>query len=80
MAICFVVLTTDVERGFNITTKCPRIERLTRGVGLRISLAAMKPTQGSVWNVPSRGPRDWKSRILWRLALSTAAVFRRQET
>ncbi|KAL0387687.1 UNVERIFIED_CONTAM: hypothetical protein Sradi_2650500 [Sesamum radiatum] len=44
MAICFVVLTTDIERGFNITTKCPRIERLTRGVGLRISLAAMKPT------------------------------------
>ncbi|KAL0292209.1 UNVERIFIED_CONTAM: hypothetical protein Sradi_6997900 [Sesamum radiatum] len=44
MAICFVVLTTDIEQGFNITTKCPWIERLTRGVGLRISLAAMKPT------------------------------------
>ncbi|KAL0288683.1 UNVERIFIED_CONTAM: hypothetical protein Sangu_2646900 [Sesamum angustifolium] len=44
MAICFVELTTDVEWGFNATTKCPRIERLTRGVGLRISLAAMKPT------------------------------------
>ncbi|KAL0284752.1 UNVERIFIED_CONTAM: hypothetical protein Sangu_2811300 [Sesamum angustifolium] len=44
MAICFVLLTTDIERGFNITTKCPRIERLTHGVGLRISLAAMKPT------------------------------------
>ncbi|KAL0336642.1 UNVERIFIED_CONTAM: hypothetical protein Sradi_4876100 [Sesamum radiatum] len=44
MAICFVELTTDIERGFNVTTKCPRIERLTRGVGLRITLAAMKPT------------------------------------
>ncbi|KAL0310144.1 UNVERIFIED_CONTAM: hypothetical protein Sangu_2457800 [Sesamum angustifolium] len=44
MALCFVVLTIDIERGFNIITKCPRIERLTRGVGLRISLAAMKPT------------------------------------
>ncbi|KAL0294768.1 UNVERIFIED_CONTAM: hypothetical protein Sangu_3211300 [Sesamum angustifolium] len=44
MAICFVVLTTDIEQGFNITTKCPRIKRLTRGLGLRISLAAMKPT------------------------------------
>ncbi|KAL0290527.1 UNVERIFIED_CONTAM: hypothetical protein Sangu_2571200 [Sesamum angustifolium] len=44
MAIRFAVLTTDIERGFNITTKCPRIERLTRGVGLRISLAAIKPT------------------------------------
>ncbi|KAL0301959.1 UNVERIFIED_CONTAM: putative mitochondrial protein [Sesamum radiatum] len=44
MAIYFVVLTTDIERGFNITTKCPQIERLTSGVRLRISLAAMKPT------------------------------------
>ncbi|KAL0285935.1 UNVERIFIED_CONTAM: hypothetical protein Sangu_2758700 [Sesamum angustifolium] len=44
MAICFVKLITDIERGFNVITKCPRIERLTRGVGLRISLAAMKPT------------------------------------
>ncbi|KAL0370679.1 UNVERIFIED_CONTAM: hypothetical protein Sangu_0386000 [Sesamum angustifolium] len=43
MAICFVVLTTDIEWSFNIRTKCPRIERLTHGVGLRISLAAMKP-------------------------------------
>ncbi|KAL0325177.1 UNVERIFIED_CONTAM: hypothetical protein Sradi_5087000 [Sesamum radiatum] len=43
MAICFVELTTDIERDFNITTKCPQIERLTHGVGLRISLAAMKP-------------------------------------
>ncbi|KAL0329217.1 UNVERIFIED_CONTAM: hypothetical protein Sradi_4908400 [Sesamum radiatum] len=44
MAIYFIVLTTDIERDFNITTKCPQIERLTRGVGLRISLATMKPT------------------------------------
>ncbi|KAL0336683.1 UNVERIFIED_CONTAM: hypothetical protein Sradi_4880200 [Sesamum radiatum] len=44
MAICFVELTTDIERGFNVTAKCPRIERLTCGVGLCISLAAMKPT------------------------------------
>ncbi|KAL0392853.1 UNVERIFIED_CONTAM: hypothetical protein Sradi_2508100 [Sesamum radiatum] len=44
MAICFVELTTDIEGDFNVTTKCPRIERLTRGVGLHISLAAMKPT------------------------------------
>ncbi|KAL0339248.1 UNVERIFIED_CONTAM: hypothetical protein Sangu_1446900 [Sesamum angustifolium] len=44
MAIYFVELTTDFEWGFNVTTKCPRIERITRGVGLRISLAAMKPT------------------------------------
>ncbi|KAL0325203.1 UNVERIFIED_CONTAM: hypothetical protein Sradi_5089600 [Sesamum radiatum] len=44
MAICFVELTTDIERGFNVTTKCPRIEGLTHGVGLRISIAAMKPT------------------------------------
>ncbi|KAL0281994.1 UNVERIFIED_CONTAM: hypothetical protein Sangu_2977800 [Sesamum angustifolium] len=34
MAICFVELTADIERDFNVTTKCPRIERLTRGVGL----------------------------------------------
>ncbi|KAL0292005.1 UNVERIFIED_CONTAM: hypothetical protein Scaly_2609900 [Sesamum calycinum] len=44
MAICFVELTTDIERDFNVTTKCPGIERLTREVGLRISLVAMKPT------------------------------------
>ncbi|KAL0313988.1 UNVERIFIED_CONTAM: hypothetical protein Sangu_2243200 [Sesamum angustifolium] len=44
MAICFAVLTIDIELDFNVTTKCPRIERLTRGVGLRISLAAMKQT------------------------------------
>ncbi|KAL0350003.1 UNVERIFIED_CONTAM: hypothetical protein Sradi_4149500 [Sesamum radiatum] len=44
MATCFVELTTDIERDFNVTTKCPRIKRLTRGVRLRISLAAMKPT------------------------------------
>ncbi|KAL0287349.1 UNVERIFIED_CONTAM: hypothetical protein Scaly_2766500 [Sesamum calycinum] len=44
MPICFVELTTDIERDFNVTTKCPRIERLTRGDALRISLAAMKPT------------------------------------
>ncbi|KAL0387762.1 UNVERIFIED_CONTAM: hypothetical protein Sradi_2658000 [Sesamum radiatum] len=44
MAICFVELTTDIEWGFNVTMKCPRIERLTRGVGLHISLAAMKQT------------------------------------
>ncbi|KAL0324719.1 UNVERIFIED_CONTAM: hypothetical protein Scaly_2439000 [Sesamum calycinum] len=44
MAICFVELTTGIEWGFNVTTKCPRIARLTRGVGLRISLAPMKPT------------------------------------
>ncbi|KAK4395686.1 hypothetical protein Sango_1722900 [Sesamum angolense] len=30
--------------GFQCPTKCPRIERLTRRVGLHISLAAMKPT------------------------------------
>ncbi|KAL0308160.1 UNVERIFIED_CONTAM: hypothetical protein Sangu_2990700 [Sesamum angustifolium] len=72
----FVVLTTDIERGFNITTKCPRIERLTRGVGLRISLAAMKPTpKGRSGTFQVEGHRDWASRILWRLALSTAAVF-----
>ncbi|KAL0300473.1 UNVERIFIED_CONTAM: hypothetical protein Sangu_3118400 [Sesamum angustifolium] len=41
MAIYFVEHTIDIEWGFNVTTKCPRIERLTRGVGLRISLAAM---------------------------------------
>ncbi|KAL0294859.1 UNVERIFIED_CONTAM: hypothetical protein Sangu_2515200 [Sesamum angustifolium] len=44
MAIYFVVLTTGIERGFNITMICPWIEKLTSGVGLRISLAAMKPT------------------------------------
>ncbi|KAL0423475.1 UNVERIFIED_CONTAM: hypothetical protein Sradi_0882300 [Sesamum radiatum] len=44
MAICFVELTTDIERDFNVTTKCPGIERLARGIGLRISLAAIKPT------------------------------------
>ncbi|KAL0419081.1 UNVERIFIED_CONTAM: hypothetical protein Sradi_1321600 [Sesamum radiatum] len=44
MAICFVEFTTDIERSFNVTTKCLRIERLTCRVGMRISLAAMKPT------------------------------------
>ncbi|KAL0347914.1 UNVERIFIED_CONTAM: hypothetical protein Sangu_1019200 [Sesamum angustifolium] len=43
MATCFVMLTTDIEWGLNITT-LPQTERLTHGVGLRIGLAAMKPT------------------------------------
>ncbi|KAK4390312.1 Retrovirus-related Pol polyprotein from transposon.6 [Sesamum angolense] len=40
----FVVLTTDIEWDFNVTTKCPQTERLNHRVGLHIGLAAMKPT------------------------------------
>ncbi|KAK4407720.1 Retrovirus-related Pol polyprotein from transposon TNT 1-94 [Sesamum angolense] len=51
-----------------------KIERLTRGVGLRISLAAMKPTpKVGLERSKSRTSR-LASRVLWRLALSTAAV------
>ncbi|KAK4400608.1 hypothetical protein Sango_1166900 [Sesamum angolense] len=80
MAICFIELTTDIERGFNVTTKYPRIERLIHGAGLRISLAAMKTTPKGRSGTSKSRTRDWASRILWRLALSTAAVFCRQET
>ncbi|KAK4404377.1 hypothetical protein Sango_0806300 [Sesamum angolense] len=62
MARCFDVLTTDIERGFNITTKYPRIGRLTRGVGLRISLAAMKPTPKGRSRTFQVEDRDWASR------------------
>ncbi|KAK4394208.1 hypothetical protein Sango_1891600 [Sesamum angolense] len=64
MATCFVVLTIDIERSFNVTTKCPRTERLNRGVGLRIGLAAMKPSpEGDVGRLCSISGVVGKSRV-----------------
>ncbi|KAL0293875.1 UNVERIFIED_CONTAM: hypothetical protein Sangu_3229400 [Sesamum angustifolium] len=65
MAICFVVLTTDIERGFNITTKCPTDRKVNLWSWAAHNFGSYET---KVWNFPSRGPRDWASRILWRLA------------
>ncbi|KAL0416656.1 UNVERIFIED_CONTAM: hypothetical protein Slati_3497500 [Sesamum latifolium] len=45
MATYFVVLTTDVEWSFNVTTKSPQTERLNPWSGAAHSgLVAMRPT------------------------------------
>ncbi|KAK4391391.1 hypothetical protein Sango_1916900 [Sesamum angolense] len=66
----------------DLSTDCtrpsPDSDQTSKSKGLGCALDDGYETNlcGLVWNVPSRGPRDRASSVLYRLALSTAAMFR----